>query len=187
MSLVFGSDLAVAMRSTIVLHLLLWVSDETRTKLIVGWSLKWICSSWRSLRPPLNFMLSSWKLQSWCRDSNGDGNGDTETEFLQLLQEPFCVFWRKAPLFTVEFYFGKSAAGYCSLWASQKAPGPHPKMACFVSSEQTQLCFKFLKTKSGKWNCTSPSCKITCSKLLSNVSGIAALLLATDIKIIVRL
>ena len=53
-------------------------------------------------------------------------------------------------MFTLQFYFGKSAAGYCSLWARQKVPGPHPKKASFVSSEQTQLCFNFLKTKSGK-------------------------------------
>ena len=28
-------------------------------------------------------------------------------------------------MFTLQFYFGKSAAVYCSLWASQKAPVPH--------------------------------------------------------------
>ena len=71
-------------------------------------------------------------------------------EFLQLLLEPVCIFWRKVPMFTLQFYFGKSAADYCSLWASQKVPDHTPKNASFVSSEQTQLCLNFPKAKSGK-------------------------------------
>ena len=80
-----------------------------------------------SLRPPLNLVPRSWKQPSWCRY----GDSDAETEFLELLLEPACVFWRKVPMCTLQFYFGKSATGYCSLWASQKAPSPHPQEGLF--------------------------------------------------------
>ena len=69
-----------------------------------------------SLRPPLNLVRSSWKWQSRCQD----GDGDTETEFLQLLQEPVRVFWRKVPMFTLQFYFGKSAAGCTVVFGQAK-------------------------------------------------------------------
>ena len=97
------------------------------------------------------------KWQSECQD----GDVDTETEFFPLLLEPVCVYWRKVPICTFQFYFGK--------------------LATFVSSEQMQLCFKFPKTKSRKWHCTYPSFKISCSKVVSNISGISALVPSTDI------
>jgi len=33
---------------------------------------------------------------------------------VQLLLESLLVFWRKVPMYTLQFHFGKSAAGYCS-------------------------------------------------------------------------
>ena len=61
-------------------------------------------------------------------------------------------------MFIVQFYFGKLAVGYCSLWASQKAPGPHPQedlflsvlnkhryVACFPEQNQVTLYLAFMQ------------------------------------------
>ena len=104
-------------------------------------------------------------------------------EFLQLLLEPVCVFWRKVPMCTQQYYFGKLEMATVVFKTGQK----HlhhirtPKKATFVSSEPMQVCFKSPKTKSDKWHCIQAPYKISCSKVLSNMSGIVALLLTTDI------
>ena len=77
MSLVHGSDLAVGMRISYVLRLLLCFCDETRTKLVVVWNLQWTGSSqcrevvyvplWISCQGHENDRgVSRW--QCWCRD-----------------------------------------------------------------------------------------------------------------------
>ena len=85
-----------------------------------------------------------------------DGDVDAETEFFQPLLEPSCVFCRKVPMHTVQFYSGKLATGY--------RLDHTPKKAFFVSSEQTQLCFKFPKIKSGDIVLSLNSC----SKVLTS-------------------
>ena len=56
---------------------------------------------------------------------------------------------RYIPMRTLQIYFGKSATGYCSLWASQRVHHRTPKKGSLVYSEHLQLHFKFFKTKRG--------------------------------------
>jgi len=47
-------------------------------------------------------------------------------EFGVALAGVIVVFWRKVPMCTLQFYFGKLAAGYCSVLRQLKSTFPTP-------------------------------------------------------------
>ena len=69
-------------------------------------------------------------------------------EFLRLLLEPTCVFWRKVPMCTL-IILGNRQQATVVYGQAKKHLHPPPKKTSFVCSEPTQLCFKFPTTKSG--------------------------------------
>ena len=152
MSLVHGSDLAVGMRSSYVLHLLLWFHDETRTKLIVVWNLQWIGSSQHREVVFVPLWIS-------CQGHEND-RVSVEMAMLMPRQSSWSLCWSpvvssggRYPRVLYNFILGNRLQATVVIKAGQKRLHHIPKKASFVSSKQTQLCFKFPKTESGKWHC----------------------------------
>ena len=95
-----------------------------------------------SLESAMYLVSRWWKWLSWCRY----GDSDAEMEFLELLLESACVFWRKVPMCTLQCYFGKSATGYCSLWQAKKRLHYTPYLSIL---NQCSYVLNFPKIKSG--------------------------------------
>ena len=91
-TLVHGGNLALVMWVSFILHLLLFGCIVQGTNLYIVFVCLWILSKGRK--------------------NGGVSVEMTEEEFLQLFLASLLVLWRKAPKWTLQFCFGKPAAGH---------------------------------------------------------------------------